>query len=162
MASVTVLMVSMGNLPTATAGSQPATGTLTIGLFCDTTVVAQSTTFGSVNPGEQDIQGSFDLQQNVLANGNDVFTIQSDGWFTGAGETPPNAPLIAAADTSFGFDVPVTTVFDNTVQALGTVEPNTAADRVNLEFDVNLVGAQANFIGAGVWNIALVASCNTP
>ncbi len=133
-ATISVLLISMGNLPIATAGTAVPQATMTVNLFCDFKVAATNLAIGNVNPN--DVK-AFDFSLINDGNGLSTATITGDVWET----DPVSTPLIAVGDTTYGVaDNAITVVaFSGSAQPLGTFDAGEAAESVLLSVTVNLI-----------------------
>lgn len=150
-ATITVLLISMGNLPIATAGTAVPTATMTVDLFCDLKVDSSNLEIGNVNPN--DVK-AFDF--SLINDGNGLSTAEITGaeWKTGG-----DASLIAVGDTTYGVtDNSITVVsFTGAAQPLGTFAAGETAETVALSVTVNLI--IANFQGAATLVMTVADNC---
>ena len=132
--TISVLLISMGNMPIATAGTVVPQATMTVNLFCDLKVSASNVALGGQNPNAV---VPFDFSLQNVGNGLSTATLTGAQWET----DPGNLPLIAVGNTSFevianGIGV---NAFTGAAQALGTFDAGEAAETVDLDVTITLI-----------------------
>jgi len=133
-ATITVLLISMGNLPIASAGPSPPTATMTVNLFCDLKISSSNVAIGAVDPNS--VQ-AFDFSLINDGNGLSTATILGDDWIT----VSTTLSLIDIGDTTYGVtDNGINVVgFTIAAQPLGTFDAGEAPETVALSVTVNLL-----------------------
>lgn len=165
MATVSVLLISIGNTPVIFAGCgvgsiTPCPGQITIIEYCDVQISSEDMTFDTgvdgsgVLPGET-ASAYFTLVNN--ANADAVLAITGDHWYTT--EATPQI-LINQANTSFDYEGAGSVAFDGTAQTLGQLNSGNTAT-VGLQTYVQL--ALPTYLGTGTLDILVSQTdCTTP
>ncbi len=153
--TISVLLISMGNLPIATAGTIATTvpqATMTVDLFCDLQAVNTNVDLAGVNPNEV-VPFSFDL----VNTGNG----QSTASITGAPWVSVNNPadIILVVNTSYEVNTNAVgpSAFDGNPQPLGIFDAGEGAETVDLIVTVNLI--TAGFTGDATLDMTVTDSC---
>ena len=138
-ATITVLIISMGNLPIATAGIN-VPGTLTIIEFCDLQLVGTNMVFGN-QVANSVAPGSFDLEN--VGTGVSTADITGAGWF----EPGPGPLVLDVTDTSYEVNSNAVTLiaFTGGPQNLGDFEGLGGSETVDLS--VSVTPTPATFTG---------------